>query len=668
MAVSASAADSSSEPSGQILKTDGLKMLSNASTGKGGSCFSIDETKQILSYNEHKSHETCVPGGYFVRNSACNSGGNSGYNYLTIDFDFNATGYYDANGDVGAESGMLSYTEGMRLSMFNGSTYINGNTIAGIGYFVLGTEESNKNYWYFSEDNVYDSSDIPLSTVSGVNNHITVIDNCSKVFIFVNGEYLTKATYTFKNKSDFRFGFTLSGAKTSELRNFSVKLENMQTSAYVGNYSTGDAKFGIDDYLKIGDYNMNLYTCEDVIRDEAYVNANLATFTYKNLISNNIRTGLYNVNKALTYTEHIDLDNDWYDVKTNSWKLEGESKEIAAGGTYTLISDDFEIVSDLTVKFNLSLSTRYYPYFYVPVPDENIGVSNIIVKDAAIANPQAISSSGTVEIDCKEYNSYKMATYASYGAASKVNGSFTFTVNYRGKTQTLTKSTGNIALYSYLSKVATDYGCGSEEAVLALSLMRFCNEGLKLTEHGYPDGYPQVNTYLEKHVSCKCAIVAAADLAKPAVESGLDASALSSKGYLISYSTNASVPHIVIKAPKAEAEKGISAITATLTGVKSDNTYGEVIVKFNKDATASDADANYDIYISTETTLDIFNLAEVMEFKVEYDGGEAITGTHSIAKYINDLGDDNACLNVSKAIYAFAEAAKEFKLEEKAAQ
>lgn len=53
---------------------------------------------------------------------------------------------------------------------------------------------------------------------------------------------------------------------------------------------------------------------------------------------------------------------------------------------------------------------------------------------------------------------------------------------------------------------------------------------------------------------------------------------------------------------------------------------------------------------------------------LEYKNGSSISGTHSLAKYINDLGAESEYLNVSKAIYAFAEAAKEYKLEEIAAE
>ena len=616
----------------------------------------------------------CTAGGILANNYSNVATKASTLKYVTTDFDFWSDAYLVEH--IDEETGEVSYTfdrtleSGSSLAYSNGvvlSLYINGKNYPKLAYFVKDSEGA----WYLSENNKYEQGgdDIPLATVKGEKNHVTYLDTGSTMMIFVNGVYLTSYSAGFNNATTNHYMVGLSPCnqtlETADKNHFSIKTSATTQRTYSNDYKLDDSKFGIEKYLSEGDYTKNLISCVDT-----YYNANYdyATFTYKDFEGKTIRTYDYEISKELPKFEYkVDLNNGWYDVKINSWKLEADSQAIAAGGTYTLVPDDFEIISDLTVKFNLSLSTKFFPYFYVPVPDENIGVSNIIVKD--IATTESVKSKeGTVEIDGKQYYSYKMATYGAYGPASKVNGSFTFTVKYQDKTQTLTKSTGNKALFTYVSDVATKYGHGTEETKLALSLLRFVNESYKVWKSGNANGYDAANNVLNKHNSCDCALAAAADLAKPSVEEGLDASALNTKGYLISYviasAAGEPTPRIVIDVPKAEAEKGIT-ITATLTGVKSDNTYGEVTVEFEKKST----DGDIVKYESVEATLDIFNLAEVMEFKVEYSNGdEAIKGTSSLAKYINGLGDDNAFLNVSKAIYAFAEAAKEFKLEEKAAQ
>lgn len=651
MAVSASAADSSSEPSGMIKNSGSLDgTVKNSGKGPTSANGCVQRNGMTISLGGHahtSTSTTCPSGGWFFVNAGAITGDYKDYNYLAIDFDFHATGYYDANGnvDADAESGMLSYTEGMRVSLYNGA-------YGYVGYFVLGTNEDNKNNWYFSADKVYDESDVPLATDKGVNNHITVIDNGSKIFLFVNGEYVAEnTTFKFKGTSALTFGFSLYGAKSANVKKYSVEFANTQTTTYYDNYSTGDAIFGIDDYLKLADYNMNLYTCEDVVRDADYMSANLATFTYKSPVSENIRTGLYDdVNKALAHTENDDLDNGWYDVKINSWKLEDETQEIVPGETYTLVPNDVEAVAAVKYKANLTFLDKYQFNIYVKVPDTN--------AVTGVSFDGGTKSEVTLPDEANYYCLTSDSTgYSILDNPSKFSTSITFTPVYADFSFESITYTATVTLDGYLTQANEFYNheVYPKEAKL---LANFFNYAKECYEYNGGEGATIDETWQTKldeiHQDCDCL------KSTLPTTSGLnhEGENLSGSGYSVGYyfelSNAAYISRVglAIYVPTAESVEA-SSIKATLKGIKDNKTNQNITVSFTKlAATQTVGDVECNVYLSNLGDLAIYNMLETVTITI----GDK-SGTFNLAEYVVA----NPTVEYTNALYRFAEAAKAYK-------
>ena len=324
-----------------------------------------------------------------------------------------------------------------------------GGTYSNLLYFV----RDNENKWYLSADNTYDSkADIQLADTPNTTNHITMVDNGTKVLIFVNGEYIKTFNDTFSGKTYFQVGFGVNGAESKGADpqpDFSIKGQNPIAHLYKEEYSSGTA-FGIDDYIDVGDYNMNLHTCVDTYYNQKYTNSNLATFTYKIPNSDNTRTGFYDINKALTYTENIVLDNGWYDVKINSWKLEGDSQgKIVAGGAYTLVPDDVEAILAIKYKANLTFLDEYKFNIHVKVPD------------ASAATDVSFSGGTKSIIVLSDGNYYSLTSdYQKYSLLNAIPG-FSTTVTFKPvygdiDFETMTY-TAKVTLEGYLQQANTFY-------------------------------------------------------------------------------------------------------------------------------------------------------------------------------------------------------------------
>ncbi len=222
-------------------------------------CYVVDGLLLTNGTHDGPSHgSTCTTGGYVSDQSSFVNG--MLFSYLTYDFDFCATGYYDDRGycDNNATSGKLSYTEGMYLTINNTSGATKSLN------FVL-----NGNNWYLSIDKTYDEADVALATEKNVYNHLTVVDTGEKFWIFLDGKFVAEYSATFKGSQRCRIGFVTEGAKPADISNYSIAMANLVHSRYSEDYASGEA-FGLDDYIAVGDFTVPLYNCEDVVYSKNY--------------------------------------------------------------------------------------------------------------------------------------------------------------------------------------------------------------------------------------------------------------------------------------------------------------------------------------------------------------------------------------------------------------
>lgn len=638
-------------------------------------CYSLSNGIMTNGAHNGASHSAnCTSGGALYYIDSINN-----FKYMTLDFDFCATNYleYDEVNskyiiDEDGDGGRLSYSEYVKFSFFGGSTYV--SNYPELAYFVV----DNNGNWFVSADKIKDDLDIALATEKNVTNHFTLLDNGSQFFVFINGEFVVSYNYTFNtggvkdDKTHYgqynRIGFSSKGfaKEDATTTDYSIKMSNGAYRVYT-DYVSGDY-FGIDDYLRIGDYNMNLYTCVDTYYNQKYTNSNLATFTYKSFNSDNIRTGLYDINKALTYTENIDLDNSWYDMKIISWKLEEEG-EITAGETYTLVPDKFEAVAEknISYKANVTLLDQFTYNLYVKKID---GVKNVKIGG---------EDAGTKTLSDGVYYTGSSAPGVYYALANPTTIKLTCEVEYNGSYYPFSADF-SVSIKTYFQKGMEQYSHEDNPLEVKL-LVNFLNYAKAAYEHRgitiTGGGYEWVQTEIDKHTTCGCL---ASEI--PSNEGvTLDHTGLSGYAYSFHLAHSSGSINRVGFALYVPTDSDFKSAEITITGIASDNsgeykTGQKITIPLAQKAEGTQTvkiggvDKKCYVYYSNNGLLAIYNVNEIFTLNVTNNDDSVKSGTFNLVEYIEALeakteptANESLDLVFVKQLYLFGVAAKEYKTD-----
>ena len=97
-------------------------------------------------------------------------------------------------------------------------------------------------------------------------------------------------------------------------------------------------------------------------------------------------------------------------------------------------------------------------------------------------------------------------------------------------------------------------------------------------------------------------------------------------------------------------------VTAKLNGIVGTEYNKAITITLVKIGTYN----TYDVYATPINSLSIYNMTEVVTLTVTKSDSSTVSGTYSLAEYVYN----NQSVNVVKALYTLAEAAKAYKLEE----
>ena len=399
------------------------------------------------------------------------------------------------------------------------------------------------------------------------------------------------------------------------------------------------------------------------------IRTNVTDVRWVDLNGNEIETEKYYVGSEITpYSLEnfapVDVGNPWYSLQYSSWRnITGDnvaSDELTAlNGAVNVFMPKSTPVAALKAKFNINITSDFNTVFYVPVIDSESNISNLEVFEVSGAR-RSVTAQNTVTLSGEEYYAYTMSSCLVYGPASHTKGEFNYTVTHEGETYNLSV-TESVRIYQYVEKVIAEYGCGSREAKLALTLLRYSNEACKITlSSTYSDGYPAANALLDAHKDCACGIYSISDAENPEIED-IDYSELENK-YAIAYDISSAVPGVILYVP---VSADVSSVSASLVGISGSNRYADISVVFERMASTANVIINGTLtecyaYHSAEDAISIYNLAEIMNITVTYTDGTQDVGSYSLAAYINSSED-----TASLALYEFAQICKAYKTYKK---
>lgn len=286
-------------------------------------------------------------GRYFYNSATGNSVSDlptsSDYKYSVIDFDVAAfgevylpddatDGVYRAVTDISALSDSekatvkLSYFEKSNIAILTGAWDL-------CVFFV-----SNGNQWYLSGDNTYDESDVALASGVGEWNHVTFISDLvnKKAYAYLNGEYVTAATMSQNTVQRITF-FRLGEVKKPLAHNtdFKTGVDNITTYSYTKSYKSGEAVFGLDDYMALGNAELPISFVEDIYYGPNFLPSGVEYDSSAYLTKGESEYGFYNIGAALSAAENGDtltvngkLDLYTIDESIESLYINAESVEL----------------------------------------------------------------------------------------------------------------------------------------------------------------------------------------------------------------------------------------------------------------------------------------------------------------------------------------------------
>ena len=261
----------------------------------------------------------------------------------------------------------------------------------------------------------------------------------------------------------------------------------------------------------------------------------------------------------------IGLDNGWYDEFYCGWKKADGTSTVDVGAEFVVDESKTDIKAAVKgIKYNFSLYGNFRPNVYAPVvynlsgeeyeptdmtsENEKIppNVTYLGFSDAEGAPRAEKVYSKVSRTSDKYYDTYVPAEALSATSLDAFTTYIAFEVEGEKLVQEIT-----INLARYATSIFDDYICGSDEAVLALSILNYINESAKYANSGA--AITEAVALIEKHSDCDCKDkLNTYDAQYEADKGNLEPTkyaTLTSKNALLQFRPDLSVPGIALYVP-----------------------------------------------------------------------------------------------------------------------
>ncbi len=568
------------------------------------------------------------------------------FGYYVLDFDFCATGYVHRETNTYYEDNqpgcVLSYDENLGLTIGSGNYPY-------LVKFVL--DEDNR--YYMTRDSglvtgstilspISGGDKVPLATQPNVYNHMTVVDDGTNTYFFVNGEFVcgfvvTQCSDSVTNPP--RIGFSARAILATS--KFSIKVKNYTANTYYYGYASGSS-YGIDDFIKNNqiDSNKELINCVDTYYAQNFG----AMFEYKDSAEGNVTiTKSFAPDVEIAdVKKDIGEDKGWY-TEVDCYAFDGqEPTGFTAGETYTLVYGSTETKAAINYKANVTLLDEFIYHIYIEAADRaNISELKFYIND----------EEQTVAVYEEGY--YKFTSESK--AFSEWDGEFAVKVTFKVG-ETPVEGTATVTLADYIVNGVDQHKDNSTYRPLLVNFAKFideCNKFFTKTD----ESLSWVKDIFDDPVCAN-------DLLDLPDSSEADHTEL--EGYLLSYYpidsqdgvTRFGLAIYVPQGSNVEVSAELKGIAyATISEKEGYYTNQPVDLGVKKSsATYIQGETTYDVYLSEAGTFAIYNMLEMITITIK-DGEGTKVGKFDLADYVVNNKDDG----ITNALYRFAEAAKAFK-------
>lgn len=362
-----------------------------------------------------------------------------------------------------------------------------------------------------------------------------------------------------------------------------------------------------------------------------------------------------------------DTKNGWYTLGYASWEDEN-AVDLKYNPDYKFDKDvTFRpvkgLVASVAVKVNMSLLTKFEANLYIPLyTPENVQILGLFTHYDASYGVNYLYSVDESTIDYAYVDGMDYAKHSFFFDNSDVDKAVTRYLAIKVDGVVMVQKI-TVDLLGYAESVMEQYGCGSEEAVLAYNLINYANEAYE-----YKNGveYAPATEFLalEEHdEECCCAFGYDYDLDEVSLNYK---EGLGDDVYGVSYDISNEMPAFILYA-NTDVKTGASLIKKVkvqfygINGSVDETEYDynltlvrgeDVVIDNSKYATFS------------FKSMPLYNAAEVMTITVTDIDGNEFSGTYSLATYIDHFTcypAEGSGLDVAKALYSFAKVASDYK-------
>lgn len=331
--------------------------------------------------------------------------------------------------------------------------------VSAYSYFAYILKDTETNSFYLSTNKSLEKAkDIPLSSETGVWNHITLVMDSTTlsstvVYVYLDGEYVGQNTFALTSSSWLRFfAFQfddLSGTEAATTK-FDLCVDNLAINFYNNNYikATG-CSYSIVDYFGATDVNTSvpLYKCEDIVYNKYYQYINVLASQDKAVsITKNDVTKDYNVfeyldaitdlknestleNVTITTRKNLDLSALGAKVLDSGFKVVvTNGATVTCSSDYRIINNEGTVTFDYPVKVALADGETVKNFTVLNYVDELKKLTATELKGATITTIKAI------DVDTLVYGAGSFTVVALDGA--QITGGTKYLLTSDGNTYT----------------------------------------------------------------------------------------------------------------------------------------------------------------------------------------------------------------------------------------
>lgn len=450
--------------------------------------------------------------------------------------------------------------------------------------------------------------------------------------------------------------------------------------------------------------------------------SNVKKVVWKNAVGGDYKVEYWYVGSTISHpSAHVMIDdkasfpierlnNGWYDIGYNSWKTENDAAilDTVVADVDNVFVPVKSIVANVKAYFNVSTYGNFQMNIYLPgvyftdstrktvkgLP-ENVTVNGFYTNEslttaANSGNHNTPSGDKFIRLYGYANSNNIMLTYSAYISFTVTEGENTYDLVY----------CISFDLAKYAKTVLAQPGteCGSEEAALVVAMMQYANElakynGSKYSGTGfvnYYQVYDEAKKIVDEHSSCGCSVsLDYEDMYKAFSEeekaiTAEDYEHLTNFGvYATSFVLNINQSTIALYInknnvyipvdgvlPTEDDLLKVATVRATYTGIGSDGIH-EIVKDFTRQSalkhfTVGEEESvpHYEYRLGA---FGAYNMSAIIKIELLNANGELLStsecesvGYYSLSTYITNNQD----VAVTRALYAFAKAAYDYKVND----